>query len=112
MNRDEVPSVNPKLDSMCEMLKTIHNLSERNKILEKENAELKRRDCWKGCLYASGKSELIYEYLQQRYNLTKAKELIRELLNYDIILIDGTRKLEYMDLQKKAETFLDSEVEK
>ena len=34
----EVPSINPKLDSMCEMLKTIHTLNERNKILEKENA--------------------------------------------------------------------------
>lgn len=44
--------------------------------------------------------------------LTEAKEIIRELFNYDIILIDSTRKLEYMDLQKKAEDFLDSEVEK
>ncbi|MBO7732343.1 MAG: hypothetical protein J6S67_07315 [Methanobrevibacter sp.] len=43
---------------------------------------------------------------------TKAKEIIRELLNYDIILIDSTRKFEYIDLQKKAEDFLDSEVEK
>lgn len=34
MNKDEVPSVNPKLDAMCEMLKTIHNLNERNKMLK------------------------------------------------------------------------------
>lgn len=40
----EVPSINPKLDSMCEMLKTIHTLSERNKILEQENTLLKSRD--------------------------------------------------------------------
>lgn len=46
------------------------------KELQKENAELKSRDCWKGCLYASGKSELIHEFLQQKYNLTKAKELL------------------------------------
>ena len=39
--------------------------------------------------------------------LTEAKEIIRELLNYDIILIDSTRKFEYMDLQKKAESFLE-----
>ncbi len=34
MTKDEVPSVNPKLDAMCEMLKTIHDLNERNKMLE------------------------------------------------------------------------------
>ena len=39
--------------------------------------------------------------------LCRAKEIIRELLNYDIILIDSTRKFEYMDLQKKAESFLE-----
>ena len=42
----------------------------------KESVKLKSRDCWKGCLYASGKSELIHEYLQQKYNFTKAKELL------------------------------------
>lgn len=34
MTEDEVPSVNPKLDAMCEMLKIIHDLNERNKTLE------------------------------------------------------------------------------
>lgn len=43
MTEDGVPSVNPTLDAMCEMLKTIHDLNERNKILEKENAELKTK---------------------------------------------------------------------
>ena len=34
MTKDGVPSVNPTLDNMCEMLKTIHDLNERNKMLE------------------------------------------------------------------------------
>jgi hypothetical protein len=34
MIEEELPSINPKLDAMCEMLKTIHDLNERNKMLE------------------------------------------------------------------------------
>lgn len=34
MTEDEVPSVNPKLDTMCKMLKTIHDLDKRNKTLK------------------------------------------------------------------------------
>lgn len=41
MTKNEVPSVNPKLDAMCEMLKTIHDLSERNKMLEKQIEKMK-----------------------------------------------------------------------
>lgn len=41
MNKDEVPSVNPKLDAMCEMLKTIHDLNERNKMLEAQIEKMK-----------------------------------------------------------------------
>ena len=37
----EVPSINPKLDAMCEMLKTIHDLNERNKMLEAQNKKMK-----------------------------------------------------------------------
>lgn len=33
-------SVNPKLDAMCEMLKTIHDLNERNKMLEAQIEKL------------------------------------------------------------------------
>lgn len=39
MTEDEVPSVNPKLDAMCEMLKAIDTLTERNKTLEKRLAK-------------------------------------------------------------------------
>ena len=37
----EVPSVNPKLDAMGEMLKSMHNLNERNEALEKQLAKTK-----------------------------------------------------------------------
>jgi hypothetical protein len=89
--------------------------------LEKENAELKSRDCWKGCLYASGKSELIHEFLQQKYNLTKAKKImniaIEGIKHWGIV--GGTERpfekqaeLEFNLFLEKAEQFLkDSEKE-
>ena len=42
MTKDGVPGVNPKLDAMGEMLKTIHDLKERNKRLTEENKVLLR----------------------------------------------------------------------
>ena len=48
MNKEEVPSVNPKLDAMCEMLKTIHDLNERNKMLEAQIEKMKNcKNCKK-----------------------------------------------------------------
>ena len=41
MREDGVPSVSPKLDAMCEMLKTIHDLQERNKQLEAQLEKVK-----------------------------------------------------------------------
>ena len=76
--------------------------------LEKENTELKSNDCWKECLYASGKSELIHEILQQQYNLTKAKEIIEGLMRFCRCFAQHhTDDIRY----KEAEQFL-SEVEK
>ena len=46
MSKEEVPSVNPKLDAMCEMLKTIHDLNERNKTLE---AQIEKMKCCGNC---------------------------------------------------------------
>ena len=46
MTKEDVPSVNPKLDSMCEMLKTIHDLNERNKMLE---AQIEKMKCCGNC---------------------------------------------------------------
>jgi hypothetical protein len=48
MKEDGVPSVNPKLDAMCEMLKTIHDLNERNKQLE---AQIEKMKCCENCMF-------------------------------------------------------------
>ena len=48
--------------------------------LEKENAELRSRDCWKSCEYTNPKAELIGQHIKDVQNLTKAKELIKNLL--------------------------------
>lgn len=48
--------------------------------LEKENAELKSRDCWKSCEYANPKAELIGQHIKDVQDLTKAKELLRNFL--------------------------------
>ena len=49
MAKEEVPSVNPKLDAMCEMLKTIHDLNERNKMLE---AQIEKMKCCANCRHS------------------------------------------------------------
>ena len=49
MIKEEVPSVNPKLDAMCEMLKTIHDLNERNKMLE---AQIEKMKCCSNCRHS------------------------------------------------------------
>jgi len=38
---EEIPSVNSRLDAMCEMLKTIHDLQGRNKLLEAQIKKMK-----------------------------------------------------------------------
>ena len=48
--------------------------------LEKENAELKGKECWKSCEYANPKAELIGQHIKDVQNLTKAKEKISKLL--------------------------------
>lgn len=55
MIKEEVPSVNPNLDSMCEMLKTIHDLNERNKMLEGQIEKMK-------CCYNCKHSRTEYEH--------------------------------------------------
>lgn len=46
MAEDGIPSVNPGLDAMCEMLKTVHDLQERNKRLE---AQIEKMKCCENC---------------------------------------------------------------
>ena len=50
--------------------------------LEKENAELKNRDCWKSCEYANPKAELIGQHIKDVQNLTKAKDLLKRWLKH------------------------------
>lgn len=54
---------------------------ERIAELEKENAELKSKNCWKTCEYVEPKSQWISQHIQDVEQLTKAKELIKEMLS-------------------------------
>ena len=79
--------------------------------LEKEIAELKSRDCWKACEFTDGKTELIHEILQQHYNLTKAKEIIKNLkaLYFSpVVTKDDVKRQD--EILNEAEQFI-SEVE-
>ncbi|MEE0886282.1 MAG: hypothetical protein UIB61_05190 [Treponema sp.] len=49
--------------------------------LEKENAELKSKNCWKTCEYAEPKSQWISQHIQDVAQLSKAKELIKKLVH-------------------------------
>ena len=56
---DEIPSVNPKIDAFCEMMKTIHDLQEENKRLttmvdKMKSCELCKKHNWQGCTYDRG----------------------------------------------------------
>ena len=56
-------------------------LEERITELEKENAELKSKNCWKTCEYAEPKSQWISQHIQDIEQLAKAKEIIKEMLS-------------------------------
>ena len=62
----------------CEKYKSY---KDENTELEKENAELKSKNCWKTCEYAEPKSQWISQHIQDIERLTKAKELIKEMLS-------------------------------
>ena len=47
----------------------------------KQNAELKSKNCWKTCEYAEPKSQWVSQHIQDVEQLTKAKELIKEMLS-------------------------------
>ena len=49
--------------------------------LEKENAELKSKNCWKTCEYAEPKSQWISQHIKDVGQLAKAKKIIRNCLN-------------------------------
>lgn len=56
-------------------------LEERIIELEKENAELKSKNCWKTCEYAEPKSQWISQHIQDVEQLNKAKEIIKKLVH-------------------------------
>lgn len=72
--------------------------------IKKENIKLKSRDCWKSCEYASPKAELIEQHIKDVQNITRAKEIIKELLDTQNRL-DPYRDL-FKDRILKAEQFL------
>ena len=46
----------------------------------KQNAKLKSKNCWKTCEYAEPKSQWISQHIQDVVQITKAKEIIKDLL--------------------------------
>ena len=86
--------------------------------LEKENAQLKSKNCRKTCEYAEPKSQWISQHIQDVVQLTKAKEIIKDY----ITIVKGAhtavcgvseenRTINVLKLNKEAEQFLNSEVE-
>ena len=81
---------------------------ERIEELEKENAQLKSKNCWKTCEYAEPKSQWISQHIQDVVQLTKAKKIIRNCLNlWNNVMTEETVRA----LIKEAEQFI-KEVEK
>lgn len=77
----EVKEWKDKADLWCKTANLKDHNIMINKELEKENAELKNRDCWKSCEYANPKAELIAQHIKDVQQLTEAKEIIKDLLN-------------------------------
>jgi hypothetical protein len=79
--------------------------------LEKENAELKKKnldtqDAVTMQMYTNKANKEIADR-----QFTKAKEIIREFMKYEINEYDGSLEIHFEELKKQAEQFL-SEVEK
>ena len=88
-------------------------LEKRIAELEKENAELKSKNCWKTCEYAEPKSQWISQHIQDVVQLTKAKEIIKDY----ITIVKGAhtavcgvseenRTIYVLQLNEEAEQFL------
>lgn len=81
--------------------------------LEKENAQLKSKNCWKTCEYAEPKSQWISQHIQDVVQLTKAKEIIKDYLTIvkgSHITVCGVseenRTINVLKLNEEAEEFL------
>lgn len=82
------------------------------KELKKENAQLKSKNCWKTCKYAEPKSQWISQYIQDVEQLTKAKEIIKKLVNEFYYLCELYNFATDYECLAEADQFLNSEVEK
>jgi hypothetical protein len=84
--------------------------------LEKENAELKdyRLTTLAKQQTDMSKYALNLEHKLSWYDdqLTKAKEIIKEFMKYEINEYDGSLEIHFEELKKQAEQFLNSEAEK
>lgn len=72
----EVPGVNPKLDAMCEMLKTIHDLKERIKILEKQ---IERMKCCSNCRHSRTEYEHCKTDKHEKWEIKKNEKIIAKV---------------------------------
>lgn len=102
----------------CELLGLIQGKDKVIQELEKENAELKSKNCWKTCEYAEPKSQWISQHIQDAVQLIKAKEIIKDYMT----IVKGAhtavcgvpeenRTIHVLKLNEKADQFLNSEVE-
>ena len=78
--------------------------------LEKENAELKSKNCWKTCEYAEPKSQWINQHIQDVEQLAKAKELIKKLVHEFYYLCELHNFATDYECLADAKQFLNSEV--
>ena len=93
-------------------------LEKRIAELEKENAQLKSKNCWKTCEYAEPKSQWISQHIQDVGQLTKAKEIIKDYMTiakgaHTTVcgVPEENRTINVLKLNKEADQFLNSEVE-
>ena len=107
-------------DKECEIETSKAIMEMRNLIaeLEKENAQLKSKNCWKTCEYAEPKSQWISQHIQDVVQLTKAKEIIKDYLTiakgaHTAVcgVSEENRTINVLKLNKEAEQFLNCEVQ-
>lgn len=78
--------------------------------LEKENTELKSKNCWKTCEYAEPKSQWISQHIQDVEQLAKAKELIKKLVHEFYYLCELHNFATDYECLADAKQFLNCEV--
>ena len=104
---EELEAENEQIKNSDTLCKLIGEQKRKITEHEKENAELKERDCWKSCEYANTKAELIGQPIKDVQNLTKAKEIIANILtyfpNYKVKTFDD---MSLLNALVKAEQFL------